>query len=85
MTILEAVEEESGSEASAKQLISLISLVRQHQLPAIFIETNGSVSSAGIVAAETGVPVYTLDMIMSGEDYFDAMYRNIDSLQEALQ
>lgn len=85
LTILEAVEEESGSEASAKQLISLISLVRQHQLPAIFTEVNGSVSAADIVASETGIPIYPLDMIMSGEDYFDAMYRNIDTLREALQ
>ena len=85
LTILEAVEEEAGSEASAKQLISLIHLVQQHQLPAIFTEPNGSASVAGIVAAETGIPIFTLDMAMSGEDYFEAMYRNIDTLKEALQ
>ncbi len=85
LTILEAVEEESGSEASAKDLIHLIRLVRQHDLPAIFVEANGSTSAASIIAAETGVPVYTLDMVMSGEDYFEAMYHNIDTLKEALQ
>lgn len=84
LTILMAVEEESGSEASANQLISLITLVREHQLPAIFTEANGSVSAAGIVAAETNIPIYTLDMGISGEDYFDTMYRNIDTLREAL-
>lgn len=84
LTILMAVEEESGSEASAKQLISLITLVREHQLPAIFIETNGSISAADIISAETNVPIYTLDMGISGEDYFDIMYRNINTLQEAL-
>ncbi len=84
LTILMAVEEESGSEASAKQLISLITLVREHQLPAIFTETNGSVSAAGIISAETNVPIYTLDMGISGEDYFDMMYRNINTLREAL-
>ena len=85
LTILKAVEEESGSEASAKQLISLISLVREYQLPAIFTETNGSVSAASIVAVETGISIYTLDMVMAGNDYFEAMYRNIDTLKEALQ
>ena len=84
LTILMAVEEESGSEASANQLISLITLVREHQLPAIFTETNGSISAAGIVAAETNIPIYTLDMGISGGDYFDTMYRNIETLREAL-
>ena len=84
LTILIAVEEESGSEASAKQLISLIEIVQEHHLPAIFTETNGSVSAAGIIAAETDIPIYTLDMGISGDDYFDIMYRNIDTLREAL-
>ncbi len=34
--ILEAVEEESGSEASAKELIHLIEEVEHHRLPAVF-------------------------------------------------
>ncbi len=85
LTILEAVEEESGSEASAKELICLIELVREHDLPAIFVEANGSTSAATIIAAETGVKIYTLDMAMSGDDYFEAMYSNIDTLKEALQ
>lgn len=85
LTVLEAVEEESGSEASAKELIHLIGLVESHDLPAIFTETNGSTSAAEIIAAETGVKICTLDMAMAGEDYFKAMYHNIDTLKEALQ
>ena len=85
LTILEAVEEESGSEASAHQLIELCQLVQQHRLPAIFIEANGSVSAADIIAAETGADLYTLDMAMSGDDYFAIMYHNIDTIKEALQ
>jgi len=84
LTILEAVEEESGSEASAKELIHLIEIVNEHQLPAIFTEANGSTSAAQIIASETGAKVYTLDMAMAGDDYFSAMYRNIDTIQEAL-
>lgn len=84
LTILKAVEEESGSEASAKELIGLIELVNQHTLPAVFIEYNGSVSAADIIAAETGSRVFTLDMAMGENKYFDAMYHNIDTIKEAL-
>lgn len=85
LTILEAVEEESGSEASAKELIHLIEEVEHHNLPAIFTEKSGSVSAASIIARETGCETYTLDMAMAGNSWFDAMYRNIDTIQEALQ
>ena len=82
--ILAAVEEESGSEASAAELKELITLVRDHNLPAIFTERNGSVSAADIIAAETGVKIYTLDMAISGDSWLDAMYQNIDTIKEAL-
>jgi len=85
LTILEAVEEESGSEASAAKLIELSQLVAGHNLPAVFIEINGSVSAANIIAAETGTKIYALDMAMSGTSYFEAMKYNIDTIWEALQ
>ena len=85
LTILEAIEEESGSEASAKELIHLITLTREHSLKAVFTEKTGSVSAAGILSRETGCPVYSLDMAMSGDSYFEAMYHNIDTIKEALQ
>lgn len=83
--IVEAIEEESGAEASAKELIHLIEEVRHHEIPAIFVETNGSGSAASIIAAETGAHLRTLSMTMSGDDYFAAMYANIDALKEALK
>lgn len=83
--IVEAIEEESGAEASAKELIHLIDEVRRHDIAAIFVEENGSGSAASIIAAETGLTTGTLSMAMSGDDYFSAMYANIDSLKEALQ
>ena len=85
LTILEAVEEESGSEASARELIHLIELVQEHRVPAIFTEINGSVSAAAIISAEAGIPSFPLDMAMSGKSYFDAMYHNIDTIREALK
>ena len=82
--ILEAVEEESGSEASAQELKHLIGMVRDHNLPAIFTEINGSVSAADVIARETGVKSYALDMAMGGDSYFDAMYHNIHTIKEAM-
>ena len=83
--IVRAIEEESGAEASAKELIGLIAEVRHHGIRAIFVEENGSGSAASIIAAETGAQRSTLSMAMSGDDYFSAMYANIDALKEALQ
>ena len=83
--IVEAIEEESGAEASAKELIHLIEEVRHHDIGAIFVEENGSGSAAAIIAAETGAKCSTLHMAMSGDDYFEAMYANIDALKEALK
>lgn len=82
--ILEAIEEESGAEASAQELIHLVELVRGHNLPAIFVERSGSGSAASVIAGETGLELYTLDMAMAGDDYFASMYHNIDTLKEAL-
>lgn len=84
LTILEAVEEESGSEASARELIHLISLTSSHGLPAVFTEVNSSASAADVIARETGAAVFQLDMAMSGSSYFDAMYHNISTVKEAL-
>ncbi len=84
LTILHALEEESGSEASAMELKELIGLVEMHNIGAIFTEENGSTSAANIVAQETSVGVYSLSMGMSDKNYFEMMYKNIDTIKEAL-
>lgn len=83
LEILKAIEEESGREASAAELIGLIGLVDEHH-PGVFTEVNGSASAAQIIARETGCNLYQLDMVMAGDSYFDAMYRNINAVKEAL-
>ena len=59
--------------------------MREHELPAVFTEVNGSPSAASVIRAETGTAVYALDMAMGGSDYFQAMEYNFDTLKEALQ
>ena len=84
LEILAAIEEESGSEASAAELTEIVNLVETYHLPAIFTEANGSTAAASVIQGETGVPYYSLDMAIGGSDYFDAMTHNIDTLKEAL-
>ena len=82
--ILKAIEEESGSEASAGELKEVIGIVGEHNLPAIFVERSGADAAARIISREIGVPIFALDMAISGEDYFEAMYQNINTIKEAL-
>lgn len=82
--IVKAIEEEAGSETSAHDLIDLINIVETNHLPAVFTERNGSSASANVISAETGCAVYSLNMAMSGNSYFDAMYHNINTIKEAL-
>lgn len=89
LDILKAIEEEAGSEASAKEIVEVTGLVKEHRIPAIFTEVNGSEATAKAVARETGVNIYRLNMIMSGDGqgiqpYIDAMNANINTVLEAL-
>ena len=85
LTILHAIEEESGSEASAAELIEIAQLVNDNNMHCIFTERNGRTSAAQIISSETDATIYELDMAMSEHDYFSAMYHNIDTLREALE
>lgn len=85
LEIVHAIEEESGSEASAAELIQMTEIVSEHQLSAIFTEQSSSSAAAEVIAAETGASLFQLDMAMSGNSYFEAIYRNIDTLKEALE
>ena len=89
LELLASIEEEEGSEASAKELEEIIALVEEYDVPAIFVEKNGSRRSADVIARETGCQVYELDLIMSGdgtgiEPYIQAMDQNLNTIFEAL-
>jgi len=90
LELLEAIEEEAGSEASAHEIKEISELVKEQSIPAIFTEKNGSAATANAIARETGCKVYALDMIMSGEGsgiqpYIDAMTYNIQTVAEAMK
>jgi zinc transport system substrate-binding protein len=89
LTILAAIEEEEGAEASAAELKEIIELVEEHDLPAVFGERNGSTNALEIVSRETGVKTGILDMLMSGDNDLDAyragMQENITVIGDALR
>ena len=89
LTLLKAIEEEEGSEASAAEIKEIVALIEEYDIPAIFTEVNGSDATAQAISRETGCEVYQLDMIMSGDGtgiqpYVDAMEKNMDTILEAL-
>lgn len=85
LEILAAIEEEAGSEASAKDLKAMVELVREAGVPAVFVEQDGSHSAAAIISDETGCRIGVLDTALSGTDYFAAMEANILAVKEVMQ
>ena len=97
LELLAAIEEEAGSEASAKEIVEISQLVREHDIPAIFTEVNGSDATANAIGRETGCQVWMLDMLMSGDDvpqdwglekimeqYISRLKGDLETVREAL-
>lgn len=68
LTLLASIEEEAGSEASAHEIVEITELVKEHDIPVIFTEVNGSDATANAIARETGCRVAQLSMLMDGPD-----------------
>ena len=81
LPLLASIEEEAGSEASAKEIVEITDLVKEKGIPVIFTEVNGSDATAQAIHRETGCAVEQLTMIMDGpddqlENYYDALLAN---------
>lgn len=86
LDILKAIEEEAGSEASAKDIKEIVGLIREYDIPVIFTEENGSDATAKAIQRETGVKIGTLSMLMSGNglDYLQAMDQNLQTIYDGM-
>ena len=85
LPLLAAIEEEAGSEASAKEINEITALVKEKNIPVIFTEVNGSDATAKAIARETGCAVAQLSMCMDGPDgalsnYGDALKGNVTTI-----
>ena len=91
MNVLRSIEEEAGSEASAKEMDRVIRLVKEDNIPVIFTEINGAQATANAIAREAGCAILSLSMLMDGRDpspedptpitpYIDTLYHNVQTI-----
>jgi zinc transport system substrate-binding protein len=93
MNIAASVEEEEGSEASARRIRELVELIDEKHIPAVFTETNGPDATAKALAMERPIRVCQLNMLMSssgvpegltGLDVYEwGLRANAESIREA--
>ena len=88
LNIVAVIEREPGTSPSARELVGIIDSIRKLNVGAIFVEPQYLKTAATTIANETGVKVYELDPIVSGNFEKDAyekiMRKNIMVLKEAL-
>ena len=92
LNIAGVIEIEPDSEPSAKEIEEIINTVKTKNIKALFTEPQYSSKVAETIATETGVTVYELDPIVTGDanadaydDYINKMKKNLDILKEALK
>lgn len=85
LQIAAAMEVEAGSEPPARELEQIVSLLREHGIPAVFSEASGDDATARLVAGEAGASVYALDLGMGERSYSESVRYNLNILKEALQ
>lgn len=90
LDIVRAIEEEAGSEASAKDVMEIVEEIEHHHIPAIFTEVNGSDATAQMIHRECGVAVRPLTLMMGATDdtpgiacYLDLLWSDVNTLREA--
>lgn len=90
LEIVRAIEEEAGSEASAKDVTEIVAEIKAHGIPAIFTEVNGSDATAQMIHRECGVTVRPLTLMMGATDgtpgialYLDLLWSDVNTLREA--
>ena len=89
------IENEPGQEPVASEIDAVIQTIREQQIPAIFVESQYADQTAQLIADETGVNIYELDLVVTGDAeasqeevrgaYLRAMQNNLAVLMEALQ
>ena len=92
LKIIGVIEREPGSEPTPEELEQTIAQVKQLPVKVLFTEPQYSPSAAETIARETGARIYELDPVVTGEAtpaamdaYLDAMRKNMEVLQQALQ
>ena len=92
LNIVGVVEVEPGTEPSPKQLGETIEIAKNNNVKALCTEPQYAAKAATTISNETGIPLYTLDPIVTGDstsdaydDYITKMEQNLETLKEALK
>lgn len=88
LNIVAVIENEPGTSPSAGQVAQIIEKIKETSAVAIFVEPQYEKTAANVISKETGIPVYTLDPIVSGslekDEYERIMRENLSILKDAL-
>lgn len=88
LNIVAVIENEPGTSPSAGQVAQIIEKIKETSAVAIFVEPQYEKTAANVISKETGIPVYTLDPIVSGSlekgEYERIMRENLSILKDAL-
>lgn len=83
-----SVDSDDGAEPGTKELVRLTELIKSKDIKAIFTEPDYQGSSAEVLSKETGVPVYTLNPVTSGDgakdSYEKIMLENCETIKKAV-
>lgn len=92
LRVVAVMESDAGNAPSARELAEVVEAAKAENVKALFAEPNHQNVTVDVVARETGLPVYTLDPIVSGQAisssrdaYIEAMRENAKVLLEALR
>ena len=89
LNIVAVIEREPGTYPSAGELVDIIKIVKQTDAKAIFTEPQYFKNAASIIAKETGIKLYELNPIVTGEltkeAYENIMRENLETLSKALK
>jgi zinc transport system substrate-binding protein len=88
LVIFDLIESSHGNEPSAKKLALLSREIKENDIKALFIEPKYSGTAANTLSTETGVKLYTINPITSGQDsltaYEDIMRANVKTIRESI-
>jgi zinc transport system substrate-binding protein len=88
LEVVAVIEETPGQEPSAGDLFKLAKKIKEARPIGIFAEPQYPEKVAEVLSGESGIPVYVLDPVASGEmtptAYMDGMRKNLETLKEAL-
>jgi zinc transport system substrate-binding protein len=88
LEVAAVIEETPGQEPSAGDLARLARKLKEARPIGIFAEPQYPEKIADVLSRESGVPVYVLDPVASGEmtptAYMDGMRKNLETLKKAL-